>query len=277
MTRGRRGPLAAILAAGALWSSGCLCYVHPVPAPEKAQVRLCEEVPSSCRNHVFVFFVQGADPLDVADLAGVRDYVQSLGFIKTYYGQAYHASWFASEIRRLCKDDPLAHFVVIGYDLGAHQARELVQEVKKEAVPIDLLVYLSSKALSEGPENCPENVARVVNIRGTEWFWQPPLIPGAENLVYTDADHYDTPTHKHTLEVLAEELTAVATQVPHVVYEDPPAPETLPKPRRMTAPKVEAPDDWDFLEPETKRSQGSRSTVPPPMPKVGPGGVKPGS
>jgi hypothetical protein len=265
----------AILAMGSLLPVGCLCFVHPVPPPEKEQIKMCNEVPCDCRNHVFIFFLQGADPLDAADLAGVRDYVQSLGFIKTYYGQAYHASWFAKEIRRLCKDDPLAHFAIIGYDLGAHQARALAQEVKKEAVPLDLLVYLSSKGLSEGPENCPENVGRILNIRGTEWFGQPPLIPGAENFVYPNADHYDAPTQKHTLDVLAEALREVARHVPHVVYEDAPAPEKLPKPRKVTPPNEKTPGEWDFLEPETNRPQGSRAPVPPPI--AGPGGVRPGS
>ena len=34
------------------------------------------------------------------NFVGVRDYVQSLGFIKTHYGQLYHTFAFAKEIRR---------------------------------------------------------------------------------------------------------------------------------------------------------------------------------
>jgi hypothetical protein len=269
--------MGATLAAWALFAApGCLCFVHPVKPPDKERVKQCGEVPCGCRNHVFVFFVQGTDPLDTADLAGVRDYVQSLGFIKTYFGQVYHSSWFADEVRRLCKDDPLARFVVVGYDLGARQARELAQAVKKEGVPLDLLVYLSARGLGDGPENCPENVGRIVSIRGKE-FWPAPVLDGAENLVLPDADHFDTPTHAHTLEVLAEELTAVAGRVPVVTYEDAPKPEPLPAPRRAAPPRPPTPDEWDFLEPETQRSQGSRSPAPPPAPKAGPGGVKPGS
>src|SRR6516164_3293218 len=113
-SRARRWLLAAALA-----NAGCLSCLHPMPAPPVEEVHACDTCPPCCRNHVYVFFLNGFDLFDSANLSGLRKYVQQLGFIKTYDGQFYHASAFAVEMRRLHNEDPQAHFVVVGYGYGA--------------------------------------------------------------------------------------------------------------------------------------------------------------
>src|SRR5437763_11677820 len=83
-----------LLALTLLGSTGCLSFCHPIDPIAPEQAAPAQALPEACRHHVYVFFIHGLDPLDFANLSGVRDYVQSLGFIKTYYGQLYHLWYF---------------------------------------------------------------------------------------------------------------------------------------------------------------------------------------
>jgi hypothetical protein len=251
MKRPRNGlPLGGALAAFLLGTQpGCLTCLHPVTPPAKEQVCLCGELPRCCRNHVYVFFVNGLDPLDCANLNGVRDYVQGLGFIKTYYGQLYHKSYFASEIRRLHQEDPDARFVLVGFSFGANQVRDLAHAVRPDGVTIDLLVYLGGNTLENTPEDRPENALRTLNVLASGCVWNGDTLDGAENVHYADVWHFGSPTHPHTLDLLAEELAVVAGRVPVVLpAELPPLEgEQAPTPRPVTVRPEGPPDEWDFL------------------------------
>src|SRR5438034_10131305 len=83
-------------------NAGCLGFLHPVDMPYAKQLtEPCQSVPRCCRDHVYIFMVNGLDPWNYGNLTGVRDYIQELGFNKTYYGQVYHVWWFNAEIRRI--------------------------------------------------------------------------------------------------------------------------------------------------------------------------------
>src|SRR6516164_2582567 len=59
-----------------LGPAGCMSFLHPVDRPAPEQLACCEQLPTACRQQVYVFFIHGVDPLDYANLSGVRDYVQ---------------------------------------------------------------------------------------------------------------------------------------------------------------------------------------------------------
>jgi hypothetical protein len=228
---------------------GCSTLYHDVghPSPEQLAPSAC--LPPSCRNHVHVFFVHGLDPLDWANLEGVRDYVQSLGYVKTHFGQLYHTASFEKDLRRIHEEDPEARFVMVGFSFGANMVRNLARAAKEQGIPIDLLVYLGGNTLKNGPEDHPDNVVKLVNILATGWIWNGDTFDDAENVTYSDRWHFGSPSHPYTLDVLGRELAVVAGRIPFV---DPGlAPiEEGPTPRRadsQTALKVE--DGWDFLEP----------------------------
>ncbi len=190
---GRRGSIRKLsgwlLAASAL-SSGCLSFCHSTGQPPPEQKSACNTLPRYCRNHVYVFFIQGIDPLCVSNLSGVRDYVQSLGFIKTYYGQLYHAGTIAKEIRRLHGEDENAHFVLIGYNLGANGVRDVAKAVQRDGISVDLIVYMGGIALEDVPEMKTANVGRVVNIRTKDWLGNGPVLEDAVNLTCTDVSFF---------------------------------------------------------------------------------------
>lgn len=248
--RSWRSTLSAwLIAASASGLIGCLQLPLQPPAPECLEP--CHHVPQCARSHVYVFIVHGVDPLDCANLAGMRDYAQSLGFIKTYYGQMYHTGYFTKEIRRLRCEDPDARFVLIGFSCGSGGVRSIAQAVKSDGISIDLLVYLSATCLRSTSCDWPENVCRVVNILTDGCIAKGTAVAGAENVRVNGISHYRSPTHHYTLETLARELTAVAATVPVVPARVPPlSPEEVPPtPRPLNAPQEVERDEWDFLKP----------------------------
>jgi hypothetical protein len=231
-----------------LAQAGCLSFCHPVEPPTPEQFTPCKEVPLPSRGHVYVFFIHGMDPLDFADLSGVRDYVQSLGFIKTYYGQLYHTWYFMDEIRQIHKRDPEARFALVGFSFGANMVRNVANAVRANDVPIDLIVYLGGNTFTNSEEDRPPNVARIVNILATGWIWNGATLDNAENINYDNVWHFGSPTHPQTLDVLARELAVVVARVPLVEYKYP-EPETAPTPRPVIEPVSTQRDEWDFLAP----------------------------
>jgi hypothetical protein len=254
----------AVLAAALGGAPGCMRCLHPIPEDMLPKPGACPALPQACRNHVYVFLLHGVDPLDYANLGGVRDYLNALGFPKTYYGQMYHTPCFIDEIRRLHRDDPLARFVVIGFSFGANCARELCHAVARDDIPIDLLVYLGGNTLENCPHDRPANACRVVNILACGWIWNGAHFDDAVNVEYEDVYHFGSPTHPHTLGMLNEELTLIASRVP-VVLRVPPPVQQLSPPRPVMPPVDDAPlgGEWNFM-------RDDLPMLPPPRPAGGP-------
>jgi hypothetical protein len=226
-----------LLAAAGLTAPGCMGFLHPVEplAPETRTA--CKVFPCCCRDHVYVFFVHGMDPLDYANMEGVRDYVQELGFRKTYFGQVYHAWKFEKEMHRIHVEDPDARFVLIGFSFGANMVRSLANSARDDGIPIDLLVYFGGNTLKNEAYDQPENAARVVNILASGAVWNGAWMDRAENIHETDVYHFGSPSHPYSVELLTRELAEVASHV--AVVEDGPPP--LP-----------AEGEWDFLKPVSR-------------------------
>jgi hypothetical protein len=241
--------------------AGCMSYLNPVHTLPPQQTAFCADVPKCARNHVYIFFVHGTDPLDCANLRGVRDYAQSIGFIKTYYGQFYHKSYFIQEICRLHKEDPDARFALVGFSFGANMVRDICHAVEPEGVTIDLLLYLGGNTLKNVPEDRPANATQIVNILACGCIWNGDTLDNAINITYPDVYHFGSPTHVRTLTLLAEELTKSACRVPVVETVLPPAEEEAPRPRPVKPDSSRyEPDEWDFLKPwDAKAEQDRRS------------------
>lgn len=245
-----------LLALGLAASSGCF-HLQPLAAPQADCQRTCHELPRGCRNGVYVFLLNGLDPGNCANLTGLRDYLHELGFIKTYYGQLHHTTWFAKEMRRIHCEEPDARFVLIGFDLGANGACSLARAVAPDGIVIDLMVYLSGSHLKDTADR-QGNVFRVLNIQGCSRLDKGRPLTGAENVRIPEASHYGSPTHPYTLEALAHELAQVAALVPvraPVELAPPPEADAAPTPRPVPAPSREIRDEWDFLKPVSRLGQ----------------------
>ncbi len=268
MRRQGTGPrwLAAAIAGTLAAASGCASCLHPVAAPPPDAAAQCAALPQACRNHVYIFLIDGPDPIDLANLGGVRDALISLGYIKTYCGECWHTGYFQEEIRRLHHEDESARFVVMGFSLGANAARDVADGVRIDGVPIDLLVYCGGVGLSNDPKNRPDNAGRVVHILAKGADMAGTALDGADNVEFSDVYHFGSPTHPYTIRLLAQELTEVASRVPLVDLhpaalagpeEGPPSPSAAV---RQSLPR----DEWDFLKPTAPAS----GPAPPEMPKA---------
>jgi pimeloyl-ACP methyl ester carboxylesterase len=236
----------------AVLGSGCLRFVNPIPPPPPAVQETNQSIPKEARDHVYIFFINGLDPVYLGNLIGLRDYVQSLGYSRTYFGQAFHALWFAREIRRLRQEDAEARIAVVGFSLGTNVGRGLAQALQEEGVSLDLLVCLSSNNLIDFSHERPANVARYIDIL-VQSQEVPPEDPFTERYNLLDCWHFGAPAHPATREVLQRELALLASSVPLPAAPLPPAPfgpEPLPAPRSLpTPPGQAAADSWDLLLP----------------------------
>jgi hypothetical protein len=252
-----------------------MCYLHPLPPLTAELAEPCQGVPRCARDHVYVFICHGMDPLDYANLTGLRDFIQDLGFRQTYLGQLYHPPYLYQEILRIHQEDPDARFVLIGFSFGANMARYLAQGMKSHDIPVDLLVYLGGNTLHNNDYDQPANVKRMLNILACGAIWHGDTMEKAENIQVTDVWHFGSPTHQKTVEALARELALVAASVPVEVPAEPaPAPETAPTPRPVTAQAAAHGREWDFLKPAAHLNlQAGMSTWTPaaePVPAAAP-------
>ena len=233
--------------------AGCLQMLHPLDPLPPEEVRDILQVPVACKNGVYIFLLHGIDPFDIANFAGVRDYVQSLGYIKTYYGQPYYASYFEKEILALREREPNARIVLVGFSYGAGLVRDIACGVGERGIDIDLLVYVDGVEMDGRPLVKPTNVRKVVNILAYNRR-DKHNVAEAENIRYNDVWHYGTVTHPQTLRMLVRELGEVALRFPVVTEAPPvvpgvivPTPEMLPQPKQAS--KL---GEWDFLLPDGK-------------------------
>jgi hypothetical protein len=231
---------------------GCLSFCHPV-APPTAEVAITTRCqPKCCRDHVYIFLIQGLDPLDFADLRGLRDYINELGFKNTYFGQLYHTIHFKHEMERIRAMDPECHFVLIGFSFGANMVRDLALAAQDAGVPIDLLIYLGGNTLDNTPHDRPANCLMVVNILASGCIWNGTWFDNAENFHLPDVWHFGSPTHKVTLEVLTRDLATVVRNTCAAAKPLPqPGEPELPMPR-PAASVPGAADEWSFIKPNDR-------------------------
>ncbi len=257
--------LGSALAAGL---AGCFKWMQPVSPITPQQLLLCGTMPQFCRNHVYQVFLLGADPVDCADVGGLRKHLQKLGFIKSYLGDWFYKDYFAREIRKIHQDDKLARFALIGHGLGASKARSLAEKLQGDGITIDLLVYLGGTG---GPR--PGNVLKLVNIQGVPHGSESPHVDGAENVFFAEVGSMGCVKHPNTLDRLVTELTWVASRVPVIDREPPPNPFPEPTPR-PTGPFPTGPrDEWDFLKPRPLVNPPGKAPQQPellPVPKKEP-------
>ncbi|MFL5245021.1 MAG: hypothetical protein ACJ8FY_23210 [Gemmataceae bacterium] len=255
--KGRRRLLDGLLLVMVLSAApGCLSYLHPVEPLEKPAQASCVDIPRCCRDHVYVFCINGLDPFDYSNQDGLRDYIHELGFNKLYNGEMYHTTYFQKELHRLHEEDPEARFVLIGFSFGANCARAVARDAKDKGIPIDLLVYLGANTFKNEERNQPENTLRILNILAEGLIWNGDVLDRAENIQVKGVWHFGSPTHPKTLELLESELAQVASRVTVVEISEKPRPQDAEPTPRVMPPAVQGPrDDWDFLKPVSSLSR----------------------
>lgn len=220
------GPLACSAKVGAIeplvTHGGLGTFLHPIQAPKNGHD--CFSGVDCCKDSVYIFGVNGLNPLCTGNFNGLLDYLRGQGFKNTYFGQLYTPNCYARKIREVRQHDPHARVVLIGFSLGCNYVQGLVNHLNHDDTRIDLVVYLGGDYISNSERAYPCNVERVLNVQGHgicltggDLFFKGADIDGARN-VRLPVRHILIPSRADTVELLMEELAhqACTPAVAHV-------------------------------------------------------------
>jgi hypothetical protein len=185
--------------------------LHPIQKPDPLPF------PSGCcKDHVYIFGINGLNPLCLGNFNGLCSYLREQGFEKTYFEQMYTCFGLERRIRHIYQEDPQARIVIIGFSLACQNARNLANALARDGTRVDLLVYIAGDFIDNSPRSHPPNVGRVLNIRarglvliGGDLLFNGADIDGARNHKLT-VRHILSASNRETLTMLMEELRDLA-------------------------------------------------------------------
>lgn len=212
------GPLACSSKVGALeplvTHFGLGSFLHPIQAPKKGQDCFCGV--DCCKDNVYIFGVNGLNPLCTGNFNGLLDYLRGQGFKNTYFGQLYTPNCYARKIRDIRQHDPHARVALIGFSLGCNYVQCLANQLNHDDTRVDLVVYLGGDYIGNNERAYPPNVQRLLNVQahgicltGGDLFFKGADIDGARN-VRLPVRHILIPSRSDTVELLLEELMGQA-------------------------------------------------------------------
>lgn len=227
--------------------AGCMHFTHKDPCADT--VRMSHQVPDEKKSCVFVFLIDPMDPFASATLIEQRDYIQNMGFGKTYYGKPCHLTYFIEKMHWIHERCGTARFAVIGYGSGAEAAQKLVQAAKLNDVPIEVAIYLEPSSVdgwddvSFAKTTFTVRAEDLIDARAAEGHDPEP------NAVRKS----QVPMHPQVQSLLERELTLIAFSVP--LPKRPEAPRVIlapqmPPPRDTPAKPKPLPPEWQFLRPK---------------------------
>jgi hypothetical protein len=188
---------------------------QPIQEPASSPLRAV-----SGQDHVYIFAINGLDPLCLGNFNGACRYLQSRGYANVRFGQLHSSHTFDREIRAVWASDPCAHIVLIGYSFGCNYCRFIANDLARDGIPIDLLAYVAGDTIMDTPRSHPSNVDRVLNITahgcfiyGSDLTYMGYELTGARNQ-RLNVLHLQVPSQRETITLLLEELSAVANRDP---------------------------------------------------------------
>jgi hypothetical protein len=192
--------------------------LHPLQEPDCLHFPSCylDGTCQCCKEHVYIFGINGLNPMCLGNFNGMLNYFKKNGFDNTYFGQMYTYSWYAHTIREIRCSDPQAKIVLIGFSLGANSVRQVANQLNDDGTKVDLLVYLVGDFICNTPDSFPPNVCKLVNVRakgivlcGGDLFFNGEDIDGALNYKL-DCRHILVPSRRECLELVMDELLLLA-------------------------------------------------------------------
>ncbi|HEY1379117.1 MAG TPA: hypothetical protein VGF55_20110 [Gemmataceae bacterium] len=177
--------------------------------------------PCNCpKEHIYIFAVNGVNPLCLGNFNGFCNYLKDQGYCHTYFAQLYTCPGWSDRIREVRRCDPQAKIVLIGFSMGANWVKAIANDLAQDCTRVDLLVYIVGDTLQNTPASHPANVCRILNIRGKgliltggDLIWNGCDIDGARNCK-VECRHILAPSRRETLELVTEELAALACGTP---------------------------------------------------------------
>jgi hypothetical protein len=204
-------------------------------------------------NRVHVYFIHGLDPLDAANLRGVREFCHENGFTRTTLAQFYHGPEVARRICNLKACQPDARVLLFGFSAGTCTTRNIVAMLhNKHGIDVDTVIYTSGITLGNNDYSRPPYVGKVVHILDRGKIAPGTTLNNAENYKYSDVWHFGSPTHPQTLAVLLRELRALADDSAPVEAHSPLAP------AQTTSHADKSRSVWDAVKPSKHLAEPPR-------------------
>jgi pimeloyl-ACP methyl ester carboxylesterase len=258
-------------------SSGLGTYIHPLNVPYASLDEQSQAIPEAQRDQVHFFVINGFDPLYVANLNGMAEYIQSLGFRNTRLFLLAQSSAAGDEIRAVRQQAPSARIILMGYSWGTNAARSIANQLSNENIYIDSLIYLGGDTIMNVPQSRPGNVGNVLNITGNgliflggNLYYKGDNIGGADNRRLA-VRHMLLPSRREAIEWISQEVIRVAQETPVSAQPTKAAPAeptppsipakdpTVPTPTEPTQPKLP-------LEPASRVPADQAPTAPAKAP-----------
>lgn len=261
-----RNWLVGALAAVALVQTGCVTCCHKGYEKSLASGPECE-LPTACRNSVYVFLINGLTPPTDTGLNALRMKLGESGFAKVGIADLAGALGVEHEIKTIRACEPDAKFVLVGYDLGASAAVCDARHLAAKGIPVEAVVLLD-------PVGCKE-VCCAPTLLITSGK-KPGAVPHSRQVLVPDAGHFALPAHPTTVAAVTDLLATIAGNsytetgdpVPGWTYRH--APEMRPPVvGRWSA-------EWDFLSdggPPRAIGTGVAAQPAEPLPKPSTGGA----
>ena len=195
-------------------------FVHPVEKPDEAVIERSKQLSPAQKQRIHLFACNGLDPFCLGNLNGFCHAVRSLGFENVYFGQVWEPAAIERKIVAVRQGDPSAKIVVVGYSVGANEARRICNGLKRQSLSIDLLVYLGGDTVRDVPESRPENAGRILNITGHgfvvsggDLLFRGEDISGATN-VRLDERHILLPSRSAALDIFLTHVVEIGGSAP---------------------------------------------------------------
>jgi hypothetical protein len=192
--------------------------IHPLKLEKLTLHEQAQAIPQEKKDRVHFFLINGLDPLYSGNLNGVAAYFRSIGFANTSCHQLPSTWKVRRQIETIRRSDPEARIVLLGYSAGANFVRSLANNVQRDGIQIDCLIYLGGDTVFNSPSSRPPNVGQIVNITGhgmiflgRDIYFKGDNIDGAVNH-RVDARHILLPGQSDTIKLVGEHLIALANK-----------------------------------------------------------------
>lgn len=256
-----RNWLIGALAVVAFAQTGCVTCCHKGYEKSLASGPECE-LPTACRNNVYVFLINGLTPPTHNGLNALRMKLGENGFAKVGIADLAGALHIEHEIKKIRNCEPDAKFVLVGYDLGAPAAVADAKHLAAKGIPVEAVVLLD-------PVGCKE-VCCAPTLLVTSGK-KPCTVPHSQQVLVPDVGHFSLPAHPTTVAAVTDLLSTIAGNnytetgdpVPEWSYKD------APPMRQQVTGRWAA--EWDFLSDRGPvRSIGTGVAVQPAEPVAKP-------
>jgi hypothetical protein len=191
-------------------AGGCARFLHPLPADETWRAIPLDQHAQRAAVHVFI--VHGLDPLDYANIDGIRERLQRLGYADTQVFHFYQRAALADALTACKLAHPGEPIALVGFSFGCIAAQQATHQAHDQAnVQVDLLFYIGGWFFRDDGVSRPPFVPRVVHVLGVGCDSMGVPLTNAEN-VKLGSQHFASPTHAAVLRRLEEELDGLAAR-----------------------------------------------------------------